>query len=121
LLETYATKNSPIVLPVRISSTASISFSRSPVGLNASSPPFVFGWELKRFSDNLLVRGGSVNTQGNISVANISINVSGTVGAGVDCLLYVYLNPEVITVANLSNIGLKEIGGGAGYWASWIQ
>jgi hypothetical protein len=112
LLETYATKNSPIVLPVRISSTASISFSRSKEGLDASSPPFVFGWELKRFSDNLLVRGGSVNTQGNISVANISINVSGTVGAGVDCLLYVYLDPEVITVANLSNIGLKEIGGG---------
>lgn len=110
LINSYATKNSPIILPVRIASTATISFSRNSA--TASSPPFVYGWELRRFSDNTLVRGRAVNTRGNVSTVNISINVSGTIGAGVNCLLYVYLDPEAIVSAKLSGIGLTEISGG---------
>jgi hypothetical protein len=110
LVSAYATKNSPIILPVRISSTASISFSRATA--NASSPAFVYGWELRRFSDGALVRGQSINSRGNITTANISINVTGTIGAGVNCLLYVYLDPGVIVSANLSGIGLTELLGG---------
>jgi hypothetical protein len=111
-IEAYSTKNSPLVLPVRILTSANISFSRDSSGIDASSPSFVFGWELRRFSDNLLVRSSSLNNVGESSTGNIPINVAGTLGAGVDCLLFIYLNPEVITVANLSGIGLKEIGGG---------
>jgi hypothetical protein len=110
LLSAYATKDSPIVLPVRIDRSASISFSRQSA--NSSSPAFVYGWELRRSSDGALVRGQSVNSRGNIVTANISINVTGTIGAGVNCLLYVYLDPSVITSANLSNIGLTELTGG---------
>ena len=110
LLSAYATKNSPIVLPVRIDSTASVSFSRESA--NASSPAFVYGWELRRFSDGALVRGQSINSSGNIVTVNISINVTGTPGAGVNCLLYVYLNPSAIASVNLSNIRLTELSGG---------
>jgi hypothetical protein len=110
LLSTYATKNSPIILPVRINSSASISFSRKTA--NAQSPAFVYGWELRRFSDNLLIRSQTLNTQGNILNAPITIDVSGTPGAGVDCLLYVYLDPSAVTFANLSGIRLTELSGG---------
>jgi hypothetical protein len=110
LVGVYATKNSPLILPVRISSSASISFSRATA--NSSSPPFVFGWELRRFSDGQLVRGQNINSRGNITTVSIPINVTGTIGAGVDCLLYIYLDPSVITKADLSGIGLKEFLGG---------
>jgi hypothetical protein len=109
-LQCYATKNSPIVLPVRIFNSASISFSRQSA--NSGSPGFVFGWELKRQSDLATVRGGSVNSVGAITTVNISISTAGTIGNGVDCLLYVYLDPSVITVARLSGIGLRELSGG---------
>lgn len=110
LVGAYATKNSPIILPVRINSTASISFSRDEA--TSKSPPFVYGWELRRFSDGAVVRGKSIQSGGAVLEANININVIGTIGAGVDCLLYVYLNPEEIVSADLSGIGLTEISGG---------
>jgi Leucine-rich repeat (LRR) protein len=110
LVGVYATKNSPLILPVRIASSASISFSRASA--NANSPAFVFGWELRRFSDGQLVRGQNTTSRGNITTVSISINVTGTIGAGADCLLYIYLDPSVITKADLSGIGLKEVLGG---------
>ena len=110
LVGAYATKNSPIILPVRISSTASISFSRQSA--TSTSPPFVYGWELRRFSDGALVRGRAIQSGGAVLKADININVTGTIGAGVNCLLYVYLNPGDIVSANLSGIGLTEISGG---------
>lgn len=110
LLSTYATKNSPIILPVRINTTASISFTRKIA--TDTSPAFVYGWELRRFSDNLLVRSGVLNTQGAVTTANISINVSGTQGAGINCLLYVYLDPSAVTSVDLSGTNLTEISGG---------
>ena len=110
LVGAYATKNSPLVLPVRINSTASISFSRQAA--TSASPPFVYGWELRRFSDGALVRGQAIQSGGAVLEAKININVTGTIGAGVNCLLYVYLNPGEIVSADLSGIGLTEISGG---------
>ena len=110
LVGAYATKNSPIILPVRINSTASISFSREAA--TSASPPFVYGWELRRFSDGAVVSGKAIQSGGAVLEANININVIGTIGAGVNCLLYVYLNPGEIISANLSGIGLTEISGG---------
>jgi hypothetical protein len=109
-LQCYATKNSPIILPVRIFNSATISFSRQTA--SSASPGFVFGWELRRQSDLALVRGSTVNSTGSVVTVNIPINVAGTIGNGVDCLLYVYLDPSVITSANLSGIGLRELSGG---------
>jgi hypothetical protein len=110
LLSVYATKNSPIILPVRINTSASISFSRREA--NSSSPAFVYGWELRRFSDNLLVRSDVLNTQGAVNTAQITINVAGTLGAGTNCLLYVYLDPSAIVAADLSGLNITELSGG---------
>ena len=110
LVGAYATKNSPIILPVRINSTASISFSRQAA--TSASPPFVYGWELRRFSDGALVRGKAIESGGAVLKANINISVTGTIGAGVNCLLYIYLNPGDIVSADLRSIGLTEVSGG---------
>lgn len=110
LLQCYATKNSPIVLPVKIFNSATIVFSRASA--TSASPGFVFGWELKRKSDLALVRSGLVNTVGDVKDAEIPINVTGTIGNGADCLLYVYLDANVVTSAKLANIGLTELSGG---------
>ena len=110
LLQCFATKNSPIVLPVKIFNSATISFSRQTA--SSSSSGFVFGWELKRKSDLALVKSGTVNTAGAVVKADITINVTGTIGNGTDCFLYVYLDSSVITIAKLAGIGLTEASGG---------
>jgi hypothetical protein len=110
LISMYATKNSPVVLPVRINSSAKISFSRNSA--NSSSPPFVFGWEIRRFSDGKIATGQNIDSSGAVFTVNIDINVVGTIAAGTDCLLYVYLDPDAVTKVNLSGIGLKEFLGG---------
>jgi hypothetical protein len=108
-LECYATKNSPLILPVRIYGSATISFSR--IGANSSSPAFVYGWEIKRQSDLQTARTATVSSSGAINTVSLSINVSGTICNGVDSLLYIYLDPTVVTSANLSNLGLTEQAG----------
>jgi hypothetical protein len=108
-LECYATKNSPLILPVRIYGTASISFSRASA--TSSSPAFIYGWELKRQSDLRVARADSVSSAGAVTTVNITINTSGTVCNGVDSLLYIYLDPSAITSANLSGLGMTEQGG----------
>jgi Leucine-rich repeat (LRR) protein len=110
LLQCFATKNSPIVLPVKIFNSATISFSREVA--TSTSSGFVFGWELKRRSDLALVRSGVVNTAGAVRTADITINVTGTIGNGADCFLYVYLDASAITSARLAGIGLTEAPGG---------
>lgn len=108
-LECYATKNSPIILPVRIYNSATISFSR--LGATSSSPAFVYGWELKRQSDLQTARTATITSSGAINTVSITINTSGTICNGVDSLLYVYLDPASVVEANLSGIGLTEQAG----------
>jgi len=108
-LQCYATKNSPLVLPVRIFGGATLSFSR--VGANSSSPAFVYGWELKRLSDLRLARSEAVQSSGAVNTVNINVSTSGTICNGVDALLYVYLDPSVVVAANLSGLGMTEQAG----------
>lgn len=107
LIKSYAIKNSPLVLPVRIYNSATISFTRETTNVSSG---FVYGWELKRFSDLEFVRSASINSVGSRTV-NIPLNVVGTIGNGVECLLYVYLDPTQISEMGLSGIGLRELAG----------
>ena len=108
-LECYATKNSPLILPVRIYGSASLSFSRK--NATSSSPAFVYGWELKRQSDLQTARTGTVSSSGAINTVSISVNTSGTICNGVDSLLYIYLDPAAVTSAGLSGLGMTEQAG----------
>ena len=108
-LQCYATKNSPLVLPVKIFNSATLSFSR--LNATSNSPAFVYGWELKRQSDLQMARTETVNSSGAVSTVSITINTAGTICNGVDSLLYVYLDPTVVTVANLSGLGMTEQAG----------
>jgi len=108
-LECYATKNSPLILPVRIYNGASLSFSRK--NATASSSAFVYGWELKRFSDLQTARTETINSAGAINTVNIGISTAGTICNGVDSLLYIYLDPGAVTSAQLSGLGLTEQAG----------
>jgi len=108
-LQCYATKNSPLILPVKIFGSASISFSRK--NATSSSPAFVYGWELKRQSDLQTARTATVSSSGAVNTVNITVNTSGTICNGVDSLLYIYLDPTVITSATLAGLGMTEQAG----------
>lgn len=107
LLQCYATKNSPLILRVRISNSASFSINREV----ASPSPFVFGYELKRRSDLALVRSKVISDSGNKTSVPISISTSGTIGNNTDCMLYIYLDPTQVTNLDVSGLGLVEDAG----------
>lgn len=107
-LQCYSTKNSPLILPVRISNSATISFSRK--SFTSTSSPFVYGFELKRRSDLRVARAVVIDSKG-VGNVSIVINTAGTVCNGVDSLLYVYLDPAAVTGAELPGIGLTEQAG----------
>jgi hypothetical protein len=107
LLQCYATKNSPLVLRVRISNRASFSINRE----TASPTPFVFGYELKRRSDLAFVRSQVISDSGDKTSVLITINTSGTIGNNTDCMLYIYLDPTEVTNLNLSGMGIVEDAG----------
>lgn len=105
-LQCYATKNSPLVLPVKIYNSAVLSFSRK--NATVASPAFVYGWELKRQSDLKSARTEVISSSGAINSVSITVNTAGTICDGVESLLYVYLDPTAVTSANLSGLGMKE-------------
>lgn len=109
LLQCYATRNSPIVIPVRISTTATFTIGRNPTGV-ATKTPFIFGYELKRTRDGELIRSEIINSAESSSVSR-TINVVGTLGQNQDCKLYIYLDPETVESLNLSGFGIKEDAG----------
>ena len=106
LLECYSTKNSPLILPVKISTNTTITIKRQ----SAIPSPFVFGWELRRTSDGLLVRSRLENSS-NVSSVAITLDVIATPGQGAQCNLYIYLDPEQVTELDLSNLGMQEEAG----------
>ena len=107
LLQCYATKNSPLILRVRISNSASFSIKRAVASLS----PFVFGYELKRRSDLALVRSQVISDSGGRDTVPISISTDGTIGDNTDCMLYIYLDPTQVTDLNISGLGLVEDAG----------
>ncbi len=108
-LQCYATKNSPLVLPVKIYDSASLTFSRK--NASSTSPAFVYGWELKRRSDLQTARTSVIASSGAINDVNIAISTSGTICNGVDSFLYVYLDPTAVVTAKLSGLGMTEEAG----------
>lgn len=107
LLQCYATKNSPLILRVRISNSAKFEINRKV----ASPSPFVFGYELKRRSDLALVRSQVISDSADEDSVPISISTSGTIGNNTDCMLYIYLDPTQVTDLNISGLGLVEDAG----------
>lgn len=118
LLQCYCTVNSPLILPIRVGTTASLSLSREE-GSKDQDPPvsFVYGWELKLrkppagSSELPVIKQGIITDSSTRDVQNISINVTGTEASNKDCLLYIYLDPEQITAIDLSGLGIKEEAG----------
>lgn len=108
-LECYATRNSPLILPIRVYGGASLSLSRR--NANSGSPAFVYGWELKRKSDLRTARTATISSAGAVNTVTITISTSGTICDGVDSLLYIYLDPSAVISANLSGLGLTEQAG----------
>jgi Leucine-rich repeat (LRR) protein len=107
-LKSYATKNSPLILRVRIFNSANFLISRDPASVNSA---FVFGYELKRRSDLQLVKLETITDSNGASEVSRTINVAGTVGNNVDCLLYIYLDPSQVTKLDISGMGIVEDAG----------
>lgn len=105
-LRCYATKNSPITIPVKITSYGSFSVKRSAAN-SITQSPFVFGWELRRASDQLLVLsevGPTLQGQEYIT----AFSVVGTLAQDVSCDLVIYLDPLQVEELNLRALGIKE-------------
>ena len=109
LLECYATRNSPIIIPVKISTTATFTVGRDPANAEAKIP-FMFGYELKRTKDGELIRSEIINSAESSDVSR-TINVIGTLGQNQDCKLYLYLDPGAVESLDLSGFGIKEDAG----------
>lgn len=108
LLKSYVTKNSPIILPVRISDRGTVTISRNTATSN--SPAFVYGWELKLESTGQIVRSAAIDSAARRDIT-ITINVAGTVGNNTNCLLYIYLDPSAVTKLSLRGMGMQEVAG----------
>lgn len=109
LLKSYATKNSPLILKVRISNSGSFTISRDPA--DAGTSAFVFGYELKRRSDLQLVKLETITNSKDAFTVSKTIDVAGSIGNNVDCLLYIYLNPSQVTQLDISGLGITEDAG----------
>lgn len=104
LLKSYATKNSPVVLPIRVVGGGSFSLGVS----SQISNNYYFGYEIKRKSDLAPVLSASYfNSKDSVDIP-ISFNLNGTIGNNVNCYLYIYCVPSLINKLNLSGLGLKE-------------
>lgn len=112
LLQCYCTVNSPLILPIRIGTSASLSFGRE-VGSKELDPPvpFIYGWELKLRSTLELVKSQLISDSQFKDDLNINISVTGTPAANKDCFLYVYLDAEQIKKIDFSGVGLSEEAG----------
>lgn len=103
-LKSYATKNSPVVLPIRVLGSGSFSLGVSSLISNN----YFFGYEIKRKSDLTPVLSESYFNSKDTTNVPISFNLNGTIGNNVDCYLYIYCVPGLINNLNLSGLGLKE-------------
>jgi hypothetical protein len=104
LLESFATKNSPFIVPIKVTGTGS--FELGPGSLIAND--YYFGYEIKRKSDLQSVVAEVFNNSRNSSTVSQSFNLNGTIGNGVECLLYIYCSPSLIEILKLNGLGIKE-------------
>lgn len=109
VLEAYATKNSPLEIPIKKLGTVSFSIGTGVV----QADPYYFGFEIKRKRDGAAVTS-KVNLEGGATQPasyNVSFNLNGTIGNNVDCILSIYCTPALITNLDLSGLGIKEDAG----------
>lgn len=110
VLEAYATKNSPLEIPIRKLGTISFSIGTG----TPQTDSYYFGFEIKRKSDGAAVvskpnlDAGEANKP---AVYDVSFNLNGTIGNNVDCILSIYCTPALITNLDLSGLGIKEDAG----------
>ena len=104
LLDSFATKNSPFIVPIKV--TGNGSFELGPGSLISND--YYFGYEIKRKSDLQSVVAEVFNNSRNSSTVSQSFNLNGTIGNGVECLLYIYCSPSLIEVLKLNGLGIKE-------------
>ena len=106
-LQSYATKNSPFVLPIKV--TGGGSFKLGPRVVQSNN--YYFGYEIKRKSDLVSVVSKTYDNSKEDPTISVSFNLNGTVGNGVDCFLYIYCVPALIKELDISGLGLKEDAG----------
>ncbi len=107
VLEAYATKNSPLEIPIKKLGTISFSIGTGV----AQTESYYFGFEIKRKSDGTaVVSKPNLDSGGGNKPAsyNVSFNLNGTIGNNVDCILSIYCTPALVTDLNLSGLGIKE-------------
>ena len=109
VLKAYATKNSPFAIPIKVDSTGS--FKLRNTGNGAPNESYYFGFEVKRKKDGLVIKSSAYdgnNTEPRPDEVDEEFNLSGTPGAGQDCILYIYCTPSLITELELTRLGIKE-------------
>lgn len=108
-LQAYATKNSPFVVPIKVSGEGS--FRLSNIGNGALSESYYFGYEIKRKSDNLLIKSspyGGNNQDPRPAEVEEKFNLTGTAGDNQNCFLFIYCTPALVTGIGLDGLGIKE-------------
>ena len=107
LLESFATKNSPFILPIKV--TGSGSFAVGSGVLQSNN--YYFGYEIKRKSDLTSVLSNVYSGSKENTKISVSFNLNGTIGNGVECFLYIYCVPSIIKILDISGLGLQEDAG----------
>ena len=107
LLESFATKNSPFVLPIKVTGTGSFAIGSGALQSNN----YYFGYEIKRKSDLTSVVSNTYTGSKEETKISVSFNLNGTVGNGVECFLYIYCAPSIIKILDISGLGLQEDAG----------
>ena len=112
-LEAYATKNSPLEIPIKVLGTGSFNLGT----VTPQSEAYFFGFEIKRKSDNAVVMtrvyegNGVAQKPVDLGDNGQTFNLSGTIGDNQDCILSIYCAPSIIKMINLSGLNIRENAG----------
>ncbi len=106
ILDAYATKNSPLELPIKVLGGGSFTLGT----VTPQNEAYYFGYEIKRKSDGASVATDVYFNDGGAKPASISVsfNLNGTIGNNTECILLIYCSPSIIKSLNLAGLGIKE-------------
>ena len=109
VLDAYATKNSPLEVPIKVLGSGSFSLGT----VTAQNEAYYFGYEIKRKRDNAVVTTNVYLNVGGLKPASVSVsfNLNGTIGNNEECVLLIYCSPSKIKMLNLAGLGIKETAG----------
>ena len=112
-LEAYATKNSPLEIPIKVLGTGSFNLGT----VTPQNEAYFFGFEIKRKSDNAVVMtrvyegNGVAQKPVDLGDNGQTFNLSGTIGDNQDCILSIYCAPSLIKMIDLSGLNIRENAG----------